>query len=328
MLKPKEIQKKDSLEQELKEVPVMNWFVRTGKKIPVPGLEGMTLYDLLEMYFIGIVKGALTSRAGGISFSFFMAVFPFMLFMLTLIPFIPIDGFQENFMLIISELLPPKTFEAVDTVLADIANNKYGGLLSFGFFVSIFLMTNGVNAIFAAFEYSVHVKKIRNVVRQYLISLGTSLTMSFMLILTVAVTIFFEFGLQFIYEQGWLPDSLLWVSNLRYLLFMFLIFCTVSMLYYFGTSEGKQTNFFSAGSVLTTILSLFTFYGFGIYVVKFSKYNELYGSIGTLLVLMLFIWLNSMILLLGFELNASITRLRNEHKLKEIEEMEMLKNSN
>lgn len=316
MQETKDISKNDSVEEELKEVPVVNWFVRTGKKIPVPGLEGMSLYDLLEMYFIGILKGALTSRAGGISYSFFMALFPFMLFMLTLIPYIPIDGFQENFMLLISELLPPETFNAVDSVLSDIANNKYGGLLSFGFLVSIFLMTNGVNAVFAAFEYSVHVKKIRNVVKQYLISLGTSLTMSFMLIVTVAATIFFEFGLDFLTAKGWVSEELIWLSSLRYLLFMFLIFCTVSMLYYFGTSEGRQTRFFSAGSVLTSVLSLLTFYGFGIYVVKFSKYNELYGSIGTLLVLMLFIWLNAIILLLGFELNASITRLRNQHKEK------------
>lgn len=312
----KEIQKEDSLEELLREIPAMKWLVRTGKRILVPGLEGMNLYDLLEMYFIGIIKGALTSRAGGIAFSFFMAVFPFMLFMLTLIPYIPIEGFQENFMILISELLPPDTFEAVDSVLVDIANIKYGGLLSFGFFVSIFLMTNGVNAIFAAFEYSVHVKKIRNVIKQYLISLGTSLMISFMLILTVAVTIFFEFGVTFLHNKGWLPDGFFWLGNLRYLFFMFLIFCTVSMLYYFGTSEGKQTNFFSAGSILTTVLSLFTFYAFGIYVVKFSKYNELYGSIGTLLVLMLFIWLNSIILLLGFELNASITRLRTDSIFK------------
>ncbi|MGY5351422.1 YihY/virulence factor BrkB family protein [Wenyingzhuangia sp. IMCC45533] len=316
MLKTKEIHKKDSVEKELKAVPVVNWFVRTGKKIPVPGLEGMSFYDLLEMYFLGIIKGALTSRAGGISYSFFMALFPFMLFMLTLIPYIPIDGFQNSFMMLVSDLLPPDTFNAVESVLRDIANNKYGGLLSFGFLVSIFLMTNGVNAVFAAFEYSVHVQKIRNVVRQYLISLGTSITMSVMLILTVAATIFFEFGLDFLTKNGWLPSNILWMGNLRYLLFMFLIFCTVSMLYYFGTREGRQTRFFSAGSVLTTILSLLTFYGFGIYVVKFSKYNELYGSIGTLLVLMLFIWLNAIILLLGFELNASITRLKNQQRTK------------
>ncbi len=312
MLETKDISKNDSVENELKAVPIVNWFVKTGKKIPVPGLLGMSLYDLLEMYFIGIVKGALTSRAGGISYSFFMALFPFMLFMLTLIPYIPIEGFQDNFMLLISEALPPKTFEAVDSVFADIANNKYGGLLSFGFFVSIFLMTNGVNAIFAAFEYSVHVQKLRGVVTQYLVSLGTSLTMSFMLILTVVATIFFEYGLDFLINKGWLLKEFMWLSNLKYGLFMFLIFCTVSMLYYFGTKEGRQIRFFSPGSILTTILFVLTFYGFGIYVVKFSKYNELYGSIGTLLILMLFVWLNANILLLGFELNASITRLRNK----------------
>lgn len=306
----KEINKEDSIEKELKVIPIVSWLVKKGKKIPVPGLLGMSLYDLLEMYFIGIIKGALTSRAGGISYSFFMAVFPFMLFMLTLIPYIPIEGFQENFMQLISDLLPPDTFNAVESVLSDIANNKYGGLLSFGFLVSIFLMTNGVNAVFAAFEYSVHVKEFRGVVIQYLVSLGTSLTISFMLILTVTATIFFEFGVDFLNTNGWLPSNIMWLNGLRYSLFVFLIFCTISMLYYFGTSEGRQTRFFSAGSILTTILYILTFYIFGVYVVKFSKYNELYGSIGTLLVLMLFIWLNAIILLLGFELNASITRLR------------------
>ena len=83
-----------------------------------------------------------------------------------------------------------------------------------------------------------------------------------------------------------------------------------ALLYHFGTKEGKQISFFSAGAVLTTLLTISTFYGFGVYVTRFAKYNELYGSIGTLLVLMLFIWLNSIILLLGFELNASMNKLK------------------
>lgn len=285
-----------------------------GKRIKIPGLEGMSLYDLLHMYVLGIVRGALTSRAGGISYSFFMAVFPFMLFMLTLIPYIPIEGFQENFMNLIAEAFPPKTYDAVVPVFEDIAKNKYGGLLSFGFFVSIFLMTNGVNAVFGGFEYSYHVTEVRGVLRAYIISLGTSLLMSFFLILTVAVTILFKFGLDFLILKGWLSEEFLWLENVRYLFFIFMIFTTVSLLYYFGTKEGKQSSFFSAGAVLTTLLSFFTFYIFGVYVVKFAKYNELYGSIGTLLVLMLFIWLNSIILLLGFELNASMTKLKKEHK--------------
>jgi membrane protein len=285
-----------------------------GKRIKIPGLEGMSFYDLLHMYVLGIVRGALTARAGGISYSFFMAVFPFMLFMLTLIPYIPIEGFQENFMNLIAEAFPPKTYEAVVPVFEDIAQNKYGGLLSFGFFVSIFLMTNGVNAVFGGFEYSYHVTEVRGVVRAYVISLGTSLLMSFFLILTVAVTILFKFGLDFLILKGWLSETFLWLENVRYLFFIFMIFTTVSLLYYFGTKEGKQSSFFSAGAVLTTLLSFVTFYIFGVYVLKFAKYNELYGSIGTLLVLMLFIWLNSIILLLGFELNASMTQLKKEHK--------------
>jgi len=285
-----------------------------GKRVKIPGLEGMSLYDLLHMYALGIVRGALTSRAGGISYSFFMAVFPFMLFMLTLIPYIPIDGFQENFMNLIAEAFPPKTYDAVVPIFEDIAQNKYGGLLSFGFLVSIFLMTNGVNAVFGGFEYSYHVTEVRGVVRAYIISLGTSLLMSFFMILTVAVTILFKFGLDFLIVKGWLSEEFLWLENVRYLFFIFMIFTTVSLLYYFGTKEGKQSSFFSVGAVLTTFLSFITFYIFGVYVVKFAKYNELYGSIGTLLVLMLFIWLNSIILLLGFELNASMTKLKKEHK--------------
>ena len=105
------------IEDKLEKIPVVNILVRFGKRIKIPGLEGMSLYDVLEMYIIGIVEGALTTRAGGIAFSFFMAVFPFMLFILTLIPYIPIEGFQEGLFSFIKEVLPPQTFEAVNTVL-------------------------------------------------------------------------------------------------------------------------------------------------------------------------------------------------------------------
>ncbi|MGY8910430.1 MAG: YhjD/YihY/BrkB family envelope integrity protein, partial [Flavobacteriales bacterium] len=108
------------IEDKLEKIPIVNVLVKFGKKVKIPGLEGMSLYDLLEMYFIGIVEGALTTRAGGIAYSFFMAIFPFLLFVLTLIPFLPFDGAQEGLLSIISDVLPPKTFDAVDSVLVDI----------------------------------------------------------------------------------------------------------------------------------------------------------------------------------------------------------------
>jgi len=302
------------IEDKLEKIPIINILLRFGKKIKIPGLGGMSFYDLIEMYIIGIVKGALTTRAGGISYSFFMAIFPFLLFVLTLIPYISIDGFQDGLLSLISEILPPKTFEASQLVIEDITKNQQAGLLSFGFLVSIFLMTNGVNAIFGGFEYSYHVKEVRNVVRAYLISLGVSLVMAFFLVVTVALTIFYQIGLDNLKERGWLENDIFWLQIGKGFLFFVMVFTIVSMLYHYGTKSGKHSKFLSPGAILTTFLSFFTFYLFRIFVIEFSKYNELYGSIGTLLILMLFVWLNAIILLLGFELNASIYSLQRRNK--------------
>ena len=308
------------IEENLSKIPVVNILVKIGKMIPIPKLEGLTLYDLLEIYIFGIVKGALTSRAGGIAFSFFMALFPFLLFVLTLIPFIPIDGFQQEFIQQIENLLPPNTAEAVNTVIEDIANNKYGGLLSFGFLTSMFLMTNGVNAIFGGFEYSYHVTEVRSVIKQYIVAFCVSLVMCFFLLFAVAGLIFFEIFARQV-------DILMWIERHqainqigKFSFFVLIIYFSVSVLYKFGTKEIKNVSFFSPGSVLTTLLTILMFYLFSIYVTRFSKYNELYGSIGTLLILMLFIWLNAIILLLGFELNATINRLRKRSLKKNVDE--------
>jgi membrane protein len=248
-----------------------------------------------------------------------MAIFPFMLFVLTLIPYIPIDGFQDGLMTLISEILPPKTFDAVDTVLLDIIGNKQAGLLSFGFLVSIFLMTNGVNAIFGGFEYSYHVKENRNVFRAYFLSMFVSLLMALFLVITVAVTGFYQLLLDGFNSKGWIDDEALWLQFGRGALFLAMIFTIVSILYKYGTKSGKYSRFFSPGTIFTTILSILTFYLFGYYVNEFAQYNELYGSIGTLLILMLFIWLNAIILLLGFELNASIYSLQIKNKTNSTE---------
>ena len=303
-----------SPEERLLKIPVLNWFVKVFKKIRVPGLEGMSLYEVLELYIIGIVQGALTSRAGAVAFSFFMALFPFALFVFTLIPYVPIEGFQEDFMAFINQALPPQTSDAVDTVLNDIATNRYGGLLSFGFVLSIFLMTNGINSLFGGFEYTYHKLQTRSIIRQYLVSLVVSLILALLLFLTVGVIIYLEIAINNLMKQGYVSDDLFWIQTGRYAIVFLMLFTTVAMFYYLGTKEGKNISFFSPGAILTTLLILVNFRIFAIYVKRFSQYNELYGSIGTLLILMLFIWLNSIILLLGFELNAAMIRLKKRNQ--------------
>ncbi|MGY8916474.1 MAG: YihY/virulence factor BrkB family protein, partial [Flavobacteriales bacterium] len=197
---------------------------------------------------------------------------------------------------------------------------KQGGLLSSAFLISIFLMANGVNAIFDGFENSYHVNLTRSFFRSYAYALMVGVILSVMLILGAVVFIYFEFyvldyfGNMAARSRGYEIDQgdIFLVEVGKILFFTLLTYLTTAILYYFGTAEGKQAKFFSAGALMTTLLFLLTSYFFGVYVEKISRYNELYGALGGLLILMVFIWLNSNILLLGFELNATLNYLHKK----------------
>ena len=144
--------------------------------------------------------------------------------------------------------------------------------------------------------------------------MAVSLVMVIFLVVTVALIVFYQVGITKLKANGWLEDDIMWLQLGRGFLFLLMIFTTVSLLYHYGTKSGKYSRFFSPGAIFTTVLSILTFSLFSIYVTEFAKYNELYGSIGTLLIVMLFVWLNAIILLLGFELNASIYSLTSKNK--------------
>lgn len=301
------------IEEKLEKIPVINHLVRLMKSIKLPWLEGLSFYDLMELYIIGIAQGAFSYRAGAIAFSFFMALFPFALFILNLIPYIPIDNFQIDFLRFVEDGVPPNTFEAIKSIIDDILNNSYKGLLSSGFILSIFLMSNGINAILGGFETSYHITISRSFVRQYLISLGMSILLSFILIVTVAAIVVSEVFIQKIQLHEIVDTDISFIELIRYGFVILMILITTSLLFKFGTKQTSKVAFISIGSVFTTILIILSSYIFGIYVVKFAKYNELYGSIGTLLILMFYIWINCMVLLLGFELNATINKLKRKN---------------
>jgi membrane protein len=283
------------------------------KRIKVPGFGGLSFYDLLEMYFEGIVDGAFSYHASAVAFSFFMALFPFALFILNLIPFIPIEGFQEDFLQFVKEGVPPNTYDAIANIINDILNNSHSGLMSSGFLLSIFLMANGINGILGGFESSRHVLEKRGFLSQYFVALGISLLLSLLLLLTVAIIVIFEVFIQKTIIQDVLSDQIPLIILGRYIFVILMILITSSILLRYGTKQSHKPPFISIGSVFTTILIIISSYFFGIWVIRFSKYNELYGSIGTLLIMMFYIWINCMILLLGFELNATIHKLRKKN---------------
>lgn len=304
----------------IKKLPIIKQLVAFGESIKLPWLYGLSLYELLALYFTGIIEGALSYRAAAIAFSFFMALFPFALFILNLLPYIPIEGFQDDFLGFVKDGVPPTTYDAIFKIINDILHNSNTGLISTGFFMAIFLMTNGVNAILGGFENSQHITLKRAFFRQYFVSLGMSILLSFILLITVAAIVISEVLIQKSKIQDVLSENIPIIEMSRYIFLILMILITTSILFKFGIKRQGKRALISIGSVFTTILIILTSYFFGIWVVKFSKYNELYGSIGTLLVVMFYIWINCMILLLGFELNALIQKLKRE-KVKELDSL-------
>ncbi len=316
------------VEEKLAKIPIVNRLVRFLKEVKLSAFEGLSLYDLLEIYIFGIVKGTLSTSASSIAFSLFLALFPLLIFLLTLIPYvIPYvsvgnEDFDFQFLLFLESFLPSATSDYFHEIYQQIKGQKQGGLLSGTFFISIFLMANGVNAIFGGFENSYHVDLTRNFFRQYLYALMVGVILSILLIVGAVTFVYFEFYI-LDYLSIWaaetrgydLTQSDIIGANIgKVLFFLLLSYFTTAILYYFGTAEGKQARFFSVGALMTTLLFMLTSYLFGVYVEKFARYNELYGALGGLLILMVYIWINSNILLLGFELNATLNSLRKTHK--------------
>jgi len=316
------------IEKKLEKIPVVSWVARFLKGIKLPAFEGLSVYDLMEMYIFGIFQGAISTRASSIAFSLFLALFPLLIFLITLIPFIiPYvsvgnENFDSQFLVFLESFLPTATSDYFGDVYQQIKDQKSGGLMSSAFFISIFLMANGVNAIFGGFENSYHVELTRHFFRQYLYALMVGLILSILLIVGAVAYVYVEFYI-LDYLSVWAArtrghdlteNDIVGAQVGKVLFFVLLSYFTTAILYYFGTTEGKKARFFSVGALMTTLLFMLTSYLFGVYVEKFARYNELYGALGGLLILMVYIWLNSNILLLGFELNASLNSLRKTYK--------------
>ncbi len=300
------------MREKVEKIPILKNLINFLDSIKLPKYPGFSIYDLLEIYFSGIIKGVFSARAGSVSFSFFMALFPFLLFILNLIPFIPIENFDVVVFSFIQELIPQESQSFFMGIFNDIQEKPRGGLLSSVFLLSIFLTANGVYAVFERFEESYHVDMFRGFFSQYLLSIFVAFLFGFLFLLSVAIFLFFE--LYFIKNLSELSSKVDWIRYGQLILYLLVTYISVAILYYFGTIEGKKARFFSPGAFMTTILISMTTKLFGIYITYFSTYNQLYGSIGAILILMFYIWLNSIILLLGFELNATLNRFKKSDK--------------
>ena len=287
-------------------ISTINYTTNFLKTIKWEILYGFSLHELLSLYFTGISKGSITTRAGSISFSFFMAFFPFLLFILNLIPFIPIENFDQIFLDLLESLIPKESSVFFHDIFVDINSNKRSGLLSSTLLFSVILIGNGVNSVFEGFSDSYHIEYSRNFIKQYL----HAIMVGFILVIIVLFAAIFSIVFDFLITRDISVISYLFLF-LKYVFLILVALIVFSSLYFFGSVQGRNLRFISPGSFMTTFLLVISTYFFGIYIDNFANYNELYGSIGALIIMMLYIWINSISLLLGFELNIVIYKLKN-----------------
>jgi membrane protein len=270
-------------------------------------LGGISLYDIINGFFNGVKNSNLTMRSAAISYSFFLALFPFIIFLFTFIAFLPINNLQDQILEGLSDLLPDYTYITVRETIIDIISIQRGSLLSFGFLTAFYFSSNGIRAIIAAFTVFSTKKYKRPEWRIQLLSAGLTISLVVLLVLAIVVVVATSFGLSYLKEMGIVKDSftLALIAIGKWLVFFSLLWLSVSILYRFGPPKYARFRLFSPGALVASVLMVISIILFSFYVSNFATYNKVYGSIGTIIVVLLLININALLLLVGYEFNVS-----------------------
>jgi len=277
-------------------------------KLVLPGFDGIPISHVITFVIKGFRKGVLVTRASSIAFNLLIALLPASIFLFTLIPFIPIPNFQEELIKLFENILPSNVFNFLEITIIDIVTHKSGGLLIVMLFATIIFATNGIHAVIHAFVVSAHSFKTRSWLNQRKISIVLLIIVILMISTSGFLVIFGKLLVNRLVELHFIERNLVIyiLIFLKWILIILLLFLAISFLYYLAPAKKTGFKFFSAGSTLATLLFILTSLGFSAYVNNFGPYNKLYGSIGTLMVVLIWLYLNSIAILIGFELNVSI----------------------
>ncbi|MFQ5335574.1 MAG: YihY/virulence factor BrkB family protein [Flavobacteriales bacterium] len=294
-----------------------------SKKIYLPGFDKMPLYDITSFFLRAIRNGSITMRASSLSFKFFLAVFPALIFLFSLLPYIPVDNFQAILLAQLKHFMPANAYALAQSTIEDLVVHKRGGLLSLGFIMTVYVASNGINAMISAFNKSYFTIEKRSAFKQRLVAFELIFILTFLLFIAIFLIIFGKLILNWLMSRNYIQsDSTIILLQLaKWIIVVLLIYFSFSFIYFLGPSRKIKWRFFSPGSTLATILTIAVSIGFAYFVNNFGQYNKLYGSIGSLIVILLWIYFVSIILLTGFELNASVLnakKVRGSQAAKQI----------
>jgi membrane protein len=314
------------LKKKVLSVPLARTVRTVTKQIKLKRYGNLSLYRFLNIFFFNIQDDEIMDRANGVSYNLILAIFPAIIFLFTLIPYITVyypEINRESIMQFMGEMMPPSMYDVASSTVLDIISNQRGGLLTFGFVFALFLATNGMLALMRAFNACYKTVDKRNVWRMRLTATGLTILLSFVLFLAIVLLVVGQIVINYVtthlqdFSNLNLSDFTIYLLLfLRFAVIFIVFFFAISFIYYFGPAVHYNWRFFSIGSWLATLGCLGISYGFSYYVTNFGSYNKVYGSIGALIALMIWIQLLTVVLLFGYEINAS---LHYGMKVQEIE---------
>lgn len=289
--------------------PVLQEWEKQLKIFTLPGFEGLPVFEVLKFLLQEIKKDLIPTRARSISYSFFIAFFPGIIFLFTLLPYIPLQGLQENLISIIHEIIPQNVVQNFILVTIDDTLNKpRAGLLSFASLLTLYFSTQGVISIILSFNKSYAIYTQRNFFTLRWSALKLTLLLFILFIASIVLLIvgsqLINILVDFLHINN--VSTVFLLNALRYIIILLLYFLSISTIYYYGPSVKKKFQFISAGSTFATLGSILASVVFSYYVSNLNSYNTIYGFFGSIIMFLGWMYINAFVLLLGFELNASI----------------------
>lgn len=285
----------------------------TLRDVTLPGFQGVAIYDVFWFFMKGIQKGSLNTRASSISFNFLLALGPAIIFLFSLISFLPVTNMQAELLDLLANVIPENSYEVIESILTELFTQR-PGLTSFGLLTSLFFAQKGVHGIIESFHATYHSIETRTWYKQRAVSLGLVFVFYFLVLTAFFLVVSNKLLVQRLVNNGLIEVNLRYhiLMAAKWLILMLFTFFLISSLYYLGPSRKVKWRFFSAGSTLATLLTMLASIGFTYFMNNFAQLNKFFGSIGALMALMLWMNFNALTLLIGFELNASINHAHTQ----------------
>lgn len=305
-------------------VVVVRKTIHLSRKIILPGFEGVSLWEILFFFGWSIKKGLISTRASSLAFHFYLALIPFALVLVVSCAYVPFFNLKADIIPILSGFIPELLVDKFIEGLDEFENSTVNSIISVGFVLALYFISNGFSVMIRAFNSS----KIKFEKRTWL----SNKLISFALVVGFIVSIIIIF-LFMVWQRkllmigattfSFIENNYDWMNyGFAFLFIGAIIYFGIAVLYYVGPANHSNFKFFSAGATLATILIILIFLLYSFYIQNFANYNALYGSVGTVIIILMWIYLNAYALLIGFELNASIHGAVTKKKLEDFSKLE------